>query len=138
MGHKEAPLKVNAYVDEGVLPLVAALNEFPNIITLSSCEGDGQQKAFVAFAVANADWKETGDFLAYLSSKLREVPGLCDESAFSLSLDWYAGGDTPSAYIRVPRHCVERLAHAIRDLAATAPLPSAGPVCCSTLVAGHA
>jgi tRNA(Phe) wybutosine-synthesizing methylase Tyw3 len=119
MRHQQVPVKVNALVDRGVSTLVKALNEFPNVATLSSCEGKGRERAFVAFTIPQTDWKQTGDFVAKLSNELGEVPGLADATAFSLSLEWYAGGDVPSAYLRVPRRGVERLASAIKNIAAS-------------------
>ena len=37
--HTEIPVKVTAWIDEGVAPLVEALNEFPQVVTLDSCQG---------------------------------------------------------------------------------------------------
>lgn len=37
--HREIPVKVNAFVDEGIAPLVVALNEFGGVVTVDSCEG---------------------------------------------------------------------------------------------------
>jgi hypothetical protein len=118
MEHQQATVKVNALVDQGVVPLVEALSGFPNILTTSSCEGGDDRPAFVAFTTCHSDWGQTGEFIASLSSKLREFPSLCDEAAFSLSLEWYAGGDVPSGYLRVPHRSVGRLAAAIKELAA--------------------
>jgi tRNA(Phe) wybutosine-synthesizing methylase Tyw3 len=37
VSHQEIPIKVTAWVDEGIAPLVAALNEHPAVVTLDSC-----------------------------------------------------------------------------------------------------
>ncbi len=42
MGHKEVCVKVNAWVDEGVAPLVQALNQFLHVRTQQSCEGPAE------------------------------------------------------------------------------------------------
>ena len=41
--HHEVPVKVTAWVDEGIAPLVLALNELPGVQTLDSCQGGDQQ-----------------------------------------------------------------------------------------------
>jgi hypothetical protein len=84
VSHAQISIKVNAKVDRGVAPLVEALSEFPDVVTLSSCEGSDGQQAFVAFVVGNSDLKETGEFVANLSQSLGKFPGLCDETALSL------------------------------------------------------
>lgn len=35
--HHEIPVKVTAWVDEGVAPLVCVLNEFEDVMTVDSC-----------------------------------------------------------------------------------------------------
>jgi hypothetical protein len=61
-GHREIPVKVNALVDEGVAPLVEALSEIDDLITIESCQGDrGQQDAYVIFRMH--DWRAVGEFL---------------------------------------------------------------------------
>jgi len=47
--HKTVRVKVNAWVDEDVAPLVLALNEFPNVWTLDSCQGENGKHAYVYF-----------------------------------------------------------------------------------------
>jgi hypothetical protein len=37
--HRQVAVKVNAWADEGVAPLVEALSEFPGVLTLDSCQG---------------------------------------------------------------------------------------------------
>ena len=39
--HTEKLVKVNAWVDERIAPVVEALNAFPMVETFSSCQGDG-------------------------------------------------------------------------------------------------
>ena len=40
--HREILVKVNAWVDEGIAPLVQALNEFAHVRTRQSCEGPAE------------------------------------------------------------------------------------------------
>jgi hypothetical protein len=49
VSHPEVPIKVTAWVDEGVAPLVAALNSLDGVMTLDSCQGDSEKGAYVLF-----------------------------------------------------------------------------------------
>ncbi len=114
--HEQVWVKVNAQADRGIAPLVQALNEFQGVMTVSSCEGDADHEAYVSFT-AGEDWQRTGDFIQRLSAALGQAPGLCDRATFALCLEWYLGGKTPVAYLRMPTHHVPLLAAAVRDAA---------------------
>jgi hypothetical protein len=118
MGHEQTCIKVNAMVDKGIAPLVEALNLFPGVVTLSSCEGNEDGRGYVAFTVDNDGWQQVGEFLSDLSLSLRNFPDLCDETSFSLCLEWYTGSEVPTAYLRVQHKHIRRLAQAIREVAA--------------------
>lgn len=49
MPHREMPIKVTAWVDEGIAPLVTALNDVPGLLTLDSCQEDPNGMARVTF-----------------------------------------------------------------------------------------
>lgn len=60
--HREVPVKVNAWVDEGIADLVLALSELTGLETLESCQGEVDQRdAFVIFRYG--DWHQCGDLL---------------------------------------------------------------------------
>lgn len=109
--HEQTRIKVNAFVDCGVAPLVEALNEVPEIMTCSSCEGRNNEDAWVAFIVGES-LKELADYVEQLSARLGEVSA-ASELSFRLTIEWYAGGNTPSAYLRVPRQHVKRMAEIV-------------------------
>lgn len=111
MIHEQVFVKVNALVDRGVRPLVAALNELPGVLTATSCEGDAGQDAYAAFTYG-AGWWELAEFVHCLSASLAADNRLASCS-YSLSIEWYAGGDTPLAYLRLPRQHVETVAASI-------------------------
>jgi hypothetical protein len=117
MVHEQVLVKVNAPVDRGVAPLVEALNRFPGVVSVESCEGDGEREAYVSFHYGD-DWKQLADFVGRLSASLGK-----DESAadrwFTLSVEWYAGGTDPLGYLRVPRPHITAIAEAIAAEAAT-------------------
>jgi hypothetical protein len=115
--HRQVAVKVNAQADEGVAPLVEALSAVPNVITTSSCEGDEDRgvDAWVAFVVGE-DWRELGEFVRALSTALGRDDSVNDQP-FTLSVEWYAGGNTPAGYLRMPRQHVTALAESIRSAA---------------------
>jgi hypothetical protein len=112
MIHEQVITKVNMPVDRGVRPLVDALNEFSEVITVESCEGQEETDAYVSFHVGD-DWHGVGDFAQQLSGDLGGNPALSD-AYYSLSVEWYAGGNSPLGYLRVPRRHVSAVADAIR------------------------
>jgi hypothetical protein len=60
--HHEVPVKVNAWVDEGVADLVTALSEIDGLVTLESCQGEpAQRNAFVMFRFGS--WRNCGELL---------------------------------------------------------------------------
>ncbi len=67
--HKQVCVKVNAYVDEKIAPVIEALSKFPNLITEYSCEDNRSDievkegripKAYIMFHTREkyGDWKE--------------------------------------------------------------------------------
>jgi hypothetical protein len=49
MRHREIPVRVTAWVDEGVADLVVALNAVPGVLTLDSCQEGPDGQARVTF-----------------------------------------------------------------------------------------
>ena len=117
MGHEQTLVKVNAKVDRGVAALVESLNRFPEVCSLSSCEGDADRWAFVSFTIDDQGSQQVGEFLSKLSLSLRENSDLCDSSCFSLCLEWYTGSEIPAAFLRVPHKHVQKLAQAVAEIA---------------------
>lgn len=60
--HAQVPVKVNAYVDEGVADLVAALATVPGLVTVDSCQGrPDRHEAWVMFRMIG--WRDAGEVL---------------------------------------------------------------------------
>jgi hypothetical protein len=114
--HEQVPIKVNATVDRGIAGLVEALNHWPNVTTVSSCEGDAGHDAYVSFMVGN-DWKDLGEFVDRLSASLGTKPRVCDTTRFTIGIEWYTGSKSPLGYVRVPHRSIEPLANSIRSIA---------------------
>ncbi len=120
--HKTTTVKVNAQVDVLIVPLVEALNRFPGVLTLWSCQGEpntGNEAdwAYVSFTVGEGTWQEIGAFLQRLSVELRKNAKLCDGNVFWLKMEWYLGGETPSASVRLPQQCIVPLSDALNKIA---------------------
>lgn len=118
--HREVPVKVNAWVDEGIADLVSALSEIEGLITLESCQGDeGERDAFLIFRYG--DWQQCGHFLFG-----RLLPAMSPDmrAAVSLKLQAY-DTDTASGFISIDPSAVPALVRCVRELSTT---PVAGRV----------
>jgi hypothetical protein len=116
MSHQEVLVKVNAKVDRGIAPLVEAINSIPDAFTVSSCEGDEAHEPYVAFFIADGDWRSVGKVIERLTAELGNNNRVND-IPFKLSIEWYAGGATPTGYVRVPRQHVSALSTSIKSIA---------------------
>ena len=109
-----APVKVNAWADEGIAPLVEVLNLFPAVETLDSCEGRDGKDAYVYFRCGGNSFearpKETCDFVIWLSSVLRSHPNPCSD--YRLRLEWTAS-EEPMAEIITQRDNIGSLVRKI-------------------------
>lgn len=85
-------VKVNAWVDSGVAPLVVALSSRPEMITVDSCqESSDPAAAYVAFVTRGMS---VGKAAARLARELaRAVP----DAHHLVRLEWGAGGKSQSA-----------------------------------------
>ncbi len=113
--HTEVPVEVIAYVDEGVAPLVAAINKIPGLYTLDSCEGNGNEMAY-CYVAHRGSTGEFASMLADIASALRSEVDACCE--YRISLEWIPGNDTPMGRIASQRAFVDPLAGALSELAA--------------------
>lgn len=85
--HTEIPVKVNAWVDEGIAPLVEALSEFEKVWTLASCENDQSEARRGAYVMFAYEGEGAASFADSLASKIRE--------AGILEVEWRLGEDQP-------------------------------------------
>jgi hypothetical protein len=64
--HKQTWIKVNAPVDKLIRGLVSALNLFPKLQTIESCQGNGNSQSWVNFYYGEHwkhSWKELANFV---------------------------------------------------------------------------
>lgn len=106
--HKEVPVKVIAWVDEGVAELVSALNEIPEIETLDSCQDDqGAARVFFRFRSAWQTVQRTNQIAKALGS---EGDVGCQ---YDITIE-YRGEYNPVARIATHPDTVNVLASAVR------------------------
>ncbi len=51
--HRQVFVKVNTEVDEGIAPVIVALNRFPELQTIESCQGRANHKSVLVMANIN-------------------------------------------------------------------------------------
>ncbi len=124
--HREVPVKVNAWVDEGIADLVSALSELDGLVTLESCQGDvGEREAFVIFQYG--DWLQCGEFLF---GKI--LPNMSPDLRVAVSLKLQAyDNDTASGFISIEPSAVPNFVDCIRGVLRP-------PIGSSVFVARHA
>jgi hypothetical protein len=86
--HREVPVKVTAWIDEGVVPLVLALNEHPGVMTLDSCQGDPGERPASVFFCYRGDAKDAALFIAALAEYLAPHERAAD---YVLAAEWRSG-----------------------------------------------
>ena len=105
-------MKVNAECDEGVAPLVAALNDIDGVITMDSCQNCYPWGANVFFTYGRS-WPMLAGLLQRLSGELSklELP-----FGYSFYLSWLGSNNRPRAHICLAPEHVGDLAVAIRQV----------------------
>jgi hypothetical protein len=109
--HTEVPVKVTAWVDEGVAPLVAALAAVSDdLITVESCQGSATQPAVVWFTSHGPS-----DGLIRLVQSVAEVlSSRLPSSPVVLRLEWCAGAEQPLAQLTVEHDHIGTVADVLR------------------------
>jgi len=107
--HREVPVQVNAWVDEGVADLVLALNTIPGIQTLDSCQEDPNHgQASVMFCTH--DETELYATISLLARAIGDGP----RERVSLSLSWGSDDAPAIADLRCPPGRLSAVADAVR------------------------
>jgi len=113
VSHKQVMVKVNAECDEGIAPLVLALNEINGVTTLDSCQQGVSGEAYVFLDYGNT-WQDLCLLLQAMSSELAEHHlGY----GFILRIEWWGSNEQPRAQIAILPEHVAALAASIRALA---------------------
>ncbi len=112
MQHREIPVKVTAWIDEGIAPLVAALNEHADVVTLDSCQGGGDELAYVFFAY-RGDARAAVLFAADLAAALAPHEEAAD---YALTAEWRPGAGEPVFQLACPPDHADRLASVLSEV----------------------
>lgn len=114
--HQERPVKVTAWVDEAIAPLVVALNEYADVMTLDSCQGGNGIPAYVLFC-----YRRPHDAGAVFAHELATVlsEGASD-LGYTLSAEWRLGAEEPLLRLSCPPDTVERVAELLSACRRTA------------------
>jgi hypothetical protein len=111
MSHREIPIKVTAWIDEGVVPLVLALNEFEDVMTLDSCEGGDSELAYVYFC-HRGDARTAALFATDLAAFLAPHAEAAD---YTLTARWQPGTGEPVFKLACPTADSTALARVLRE-----------------------
>ena len=120
--HQERRVKVNAWIDEGIVALVESLNSHHQVVTIDSCECANDGLAYVMFTTKDVD--DLHAMTELLAKKLagRDLPVV-------IAVEWWYGGTAPSATIRCQPDAVDAVSHALTDLVPAGQAMSNGPPC---------
>ena len=93
--HKQKIVKVNAFVDVEIAEFVEALNLFPELQTFESCQGNGNESAWIGFFYGDwQDWKCLADFvLGFLGPNLMEKVGDAVDVVIRVKTSGYPQGE---------------------------------------------
>ena len=114
MAHDTIPIKVNAWVDKDIAPLVEAISVFPQIVTVDSCQGGSDEKAYVHF-VCESDEDVLHALVRSLSRAMNTLLPTAD--AARVQIEWVAGSDYPMATLVVEPKLIGSLTEVVRSVA---------------------
>jgi hypothetical protein len=89
--HNQVCVKVNAFVDEGIRPLVEVLNSIDSVLTWDSCECDSEGMATICLRYGQPN-REYITELAVFANRLRHVLDVPKCIHTYMALEW-AGVD---------------------------------------------
>lgn len=110
MLHSQVPIKVNALVDEEIVPLVEALNECEYIATVDSCQSGNGCPAYMYFKYTGCPENEPDFFFQFVKTLSSHIVG-CDDHRFRV--EWYYDFLAPMAQLLTSRNNVRSLAVAV-------------------------
>lgn len=117
--HKQVQVKVNAFVDEGVVSLVEALNDIDGILTAESCEEWCGKDPCVLFTYGpTRDWIRFAEVCSQIAARIRDLNAGFD---CQVSVEWHGNNDHPWGRVIVDRAGVDQVAGAIKMLASDCP-----------------
>lgn len=109
-------VRVNAWVPQEIAPLVEALNDFPDMVTLETHGGSDREPAWVSFSHRELDPGQTLAFIQFLTS---EIQSRIDEDVqCKIGLEWSMGGENQSmAKLEASLDSIRQIAEAVAEIA---------------------
>ena len=104
--HKQVCVKVNAFVDEGIRPLVEVLNSIDSVITWDSCECDSEGLATLCLNCGQLG-KTTICKLVLFVDKLRKALDRSDCAHVQITIEWAGVDLIPHAVLSMPASEIE-------------------------------
>lgn len=111
----EVMVKVNVPVDAAVAPLVSALSGIPSVVTSTSGDGVGDVTGWAYVAFHDVGGFDAEVALVRLLSRIFGEDVRTADDPFSVSLEWYSGGELPMCYLRMPAALVPAAAAVVTD-----------------------
>ncbi len=107
--HQEIPIKLTAWIDQGVVPLVEALDA-SKTFDVARREDDGIQGAYVLFRLRGTSDQATG-FASGLAADLNSEEGV----SFLLQAEWRPGESEPLLTLSCPPDQVPLVANVVNS-----------------------
>jgi hypothetical protein len=99
--HRQVPVKVNAFVDENIKILVEVLNSIEGVLTLESCQGDGENEAGVDLYYGQLG-QATIASLAAFANRVAEALWKGHSYRSRVALEWTGDKQTPRILLTMP------------------------------------
>jgi hypothetical protein len=113
--HREILIKINAWVDEGIAPLVETLNRIDGVLTLESCQGDPEHEAQIDLyygQFARTSPAQLATFADAIATAL--IKGGSHRSR--VAVEWL-GGNMPRILLSMPTEDISLVTSALVPLA---------------------
>lgn len=112
--HRQIPVKVTAFVDEGIAPVVQALNTIDGVSTFSSCQGiQGREYAHVYFDFGQHS-RNHWFRLAKLANKLAGTLSANGVYDADVCLEWTGDKENPFISIEFEPQHIAQIARVLR------------------------
>lgn len=112
--HKQVCVKVNAYVDEKIAPVIEAMSLLEDVVTFTSCEDeidDGFSSIYFFYRDEHQNWRGIGEICETISKALEYF-----EYA-KISVCWQPGAAScPKGHLKFEKRDASDLARRIRSI----------------------
>lgn len=120
-GHEQVCIKVNAWVDKKIAPIIEALALIDGLESFESCQDWFPNVGFahILFVYGYGDMKNNWKILGFICSKIAEAFRKHNIGYIYTGFYWWSDNDMPYGYIMVKLEDTDNIVNAIRELAIT-------------------